>query len=229
MHCFVAEDGEGGLLAVVERDGGGVATGSRGGVPEEFSGVFVEGDAGFVGVEEEAVADDDGCGGKSPGGHGGFGEIGEVGGPAEIAGGFIPARGQALFAEGVEPFPLDDGWGVGPTGVVFWNKILGIVFTPDRFAGGGIEALDEVVAIEVSERVGLPFADGDAGIAEVDLGGPEDLGSAFRPVMGPGGFVIVDAIAWRAPPDAPFRRGREKGEGGGKEEGREFHRFKSEC
>lgn len=229
MHRFVAEDGEGGLIVTGERDGSGVAAGGRGGVPEESASVFVEGDAGFVGIEKETVADDDGRRGESPSGHGSLGEVGEVGGPAKFAGGLVPAGGEALFAEGVEPLSLNDGRGVGASGVVFGDEILRVIFTPDRFSRGGIEALDEVVALEISERVGLSFADGAAGIAEVDLGGPENPGTAFRPIVGPCRFVIVDAIAIRTTPDAPFRWGREKGESGGEEEGWQFHRVRGEC
>ena len=89
--------------------------------------------------------------------------------------------------------------------------------------------MHEVVAIEISQGVGLSFADGDAGVAEVDPGSPENFGSAFGPVVGPGCFLIVDAISCWTPPDAPFRWGRKKGEGGGEEKGGEFHRVAGEC
>jgi len=222
VHRFVAKDGEGGLVSAGEGDGGGVSAGEGGGVPEDFSGVFVEGDAGLVGVEKESVTDDDGGGGEAPGGHEGFGYGGEVGGPTEITIGFVPARDEALFAISVEPFSVDDGRGIGATGVVFGDEVLGVVLAPERFSGGGVEALDEVIACEVAEGVCAVFRDDDAGVAHVDFGGPEDLGAGRGPLMGPSGFVVEVSVAIGA---APLGPGGESGEGKEEKDEECFHRI----
>lgn len=183
VHRFVAKEGEGGLVAAGEGNGGGVSAREGRGVPEDFSGVFVEGDAGLVGVEEESVADNERSGGEAPGGHGGLGFSGKVGGPAGFSGGFVPAGDESLLAEGVERCAFDDGWGIGATGVVFRDEVLGIGFTPDGFAGGGVEALDEVIAFEITEGIGFAVTDGDTGVAEMDFGGPEEFGAGGRPFV----------------------------------------------
>lgn len=215
VHGFVSEDGEGFLIAAPEGDDSCVAAFCGGRIPEELAGVFVEGEPGGVGVEEEFVADDGRAGGKSPGGHGGLGDGGEVGPPAGFAGGFIEAGDEALLADDVEPLPLDGGWGVGAAGIVDGDEFLGVAFGPDGIACIGVEALDEVFALGVANRVGATFADGDAGVAEVDRGLPELFGAGGGPLVGPIDFVIVAAIAVGTPPLGPLRGGRE---GGTKEE-----------
>lgn len=105
-----------------------------------------------------------------------------------------------MFAEGVEPFFIDDGRGVGSAGVVFWDEVLGVFFAPEWFTGGGVEALDEVIAFVVAEGVGAVFGDGDGGVAEVDFGGPEDFGAGGGPGVGPGGFVVEVSVSLGAPP-----------------------------
>lgn len=216
MHGFVSEDGQGGLIAAGEGNSGSVSAGKGGRIPEEFAGGFVEGDSRLVCIEEESVADDHGCGGESPGGHGCFCLGGEIGGPPKFTVGFIPAGNEALFAEGVEPFSFDDGRRVGSARVVFWDEVLGVGLAPQGFSCSGVEALDEVISFEVSEGVGAVFADGDAGVSEVDFGRPENLGAGGGPFVGPTCFVVKVAVAVRSAPItlAGGERKGSKGEGG---------------